>query len=166
MYRRDVLVHTSGPVRSTRYSMDGALPLHSVRDLLLATGWCSVSLIFFFRRSIDHLDGKACVSLDFAGHIHRLCIILLCLLLSFFIVIHPYACYKLFKKFVFSLSLSLSRTSLPSVLLRSPFVRLFFSGFFNRFFRTKQNGIFLALEEKIHSSTFIFLNSRSLYLQS
>lgn len=37
------------------------------------------------------------------------------------------------------------------------FLTSLFLGLFRRFFRKKQNGIFLALEEKIHFSTFLFL---------
>lgn len=70
----------------------------------------------------------------------------------FFIVTHPYACYELFKKFALALSLVLLHSLRPFSLFLS---LSFFSGFSRWFFRTKQNGIFLALEEKIHSSTFI-----------
>lgn len=77
----------------------------------------------------------------------------------FYCYTHPYVCYKLFKKFVFA-SLSIihsfihSFTHSLSFFFTRPFIS-FFSGFSRRIFCIKQNGIFLALEEKIHSSTFI-----------
>lgn len=74
----------------------------------------------------------------------------------FFIVTHPYACYELFKKFSLAL-LPLVRSSSLATFALSLSFSLFFLDFFAGFFRTKQNGIFLALEEKIHSSTFISL---------
>lgn len=94
--------------------------------------------------------------IDFAKHIHRLVSFCFVCCFSSFIVTHiPYVCYKLFKKFVFASLFHSFIHSFTLFLLHSPVYFFFFSGFSRRIFCIKQNGIFLALEEKIHSSTFI-----------
>lgn len=126
-------------------------------DLWFAIAWeKTINGVSIRRYYPDHRDEMRRVSRS-RGTYTSTCLLrfalFICLFffLFCFIVTHPYACYELFKKFALALHSSRSFFSL-AIYVRS---LSFFSGFFRWFFRTKQNGIFLALEEKIHSSTFI-----------